>query len=71
MLSRETLEAYRRMTVAERAELVFRACREHWPAMLEGPPEVIARRFELLRRENDARNKNMREWIARSRREDG
>jgi hypothetical protein len=59
MLSRETLEAYRRMTPAQRLELTFQAIRENMPYLLYGPEEVVNRRFELIRRENDARNRAM------------
>jgi hypothetical protein len=56
MLSRETLESYRRMTPGERLALTFEMIRENTPYLLAGPPAVVDRRFELLRRENDARN---------------
>jgi hypothetical protein len=56
MLSQETIERYRRMTPEERLALTLEAMREAWPALLAGPPEVVDRRFELIRRENDARN---------------
>jgi len=67
MLSRETLERYRRMTNAERLQLTLQMIREATPALLEGPPEVVDRRFELLRRQNDERNRRMLEGIARTR----
>jgi hypothetical protein len=51
MLSRETLERYKRMTPSERLELTLRMIEESIPALLEGP------RFELLRRQNDERNR--------------
>jgi hypothetical protein len=35
--------------------------------LLEGPPEVVRRRFELLRLQNDERNRRMLEGIARTR----
>ena len=66
MLSPETLEHYRRMTNAERFKLTLEMMRENWPAMFEGPPEVVRRRFELLRRQNDERNRRMLEGIART-----
>jgi hypothetical protein len=66
MLSRETIESYRRMTVAQRAELVLAMIRDNAPALLHGPPEVVDRRFELLRRQNDERNRAMREHLART-----
>ena len=66
MLSRETLERYKRMTPSERLELTLRMIEESIPALLEGPPDVVDRRFELLRRQNDERNRRMLEGIARS-----
>ncbi len=67
MLSRETLEEYRRMTNAERFKLALEMCEEATPYLLDGPPEVVQRRFELLERQNDERNRNMLERIARTR----
>jgi hypothetical protein len=40
--------------------------RESWPALFEGPKEVVERRFELLRRQNDERNRLMLEKLART-----
>jgi hypothetical protein len=54
MLSRETLEQYRRMTPGERLKLTLDMIRENTPYLLQGPPDVVDRRFELLRRQNDA-----------------
>jgi hypothetical protein len=67
MLSPETLERYRRMTLSERLRLVLEMIQEATPYLLEGPPEVVARRFELLGRQNDERNRRMLEGIARTR----
>ena len=67
MLSPETLEHYRRMSVPERIKLALRMMDEGMGYLLEGSPEVVKRRFELLRRENDARNVNMLTAIARTR----
>ena len=67
LLSKETLERYRRMTTSERASIVVQSMRENWPAMFEGSDEKVARRFELLRRQNDERNRNMLEALARTR----
>jgi hypothetical protein len=67
MLSRETLEAYRQMTPGQRLELTFRMIEESIPYLLAGPPEVVDRRFELLRRQNDERNRLMLAAIARTR----
>jgi hypothetical protein len=67
MLSRETLEHYRRMTTAERLKLAMKMTDEATPYLLRGTPEQVARRFELLRRQNDERNRRMLEGIARTR----
>lgn len=67
MLSKETLERYRRMTTGERAAIVVQSMRENWSAMFEGSDETIRKRFELLRRQNDERNRNMLEGLARTR----
>ncbi len=67
MLSKETLEHYRRMTTSERAAIVVQSMRENWSAMFEGSDETIRKRFELLRRQNDERNRNMLEGLARTR----
>lgn len=66
MLSRESLEEYRRMTVAERSRIVMEMIRDGQKALLTGPPEIVDRRFELLRRQNDERNRRMLEAIART-----
>jgi hypothetical protein len=68
MLSDETIKQYRRMTLGEKLALVMRMTDENTTALLEGSPEVVRRRFELLRRHNDERNRNMLECIARTRR---
>jgi hypothetical protein len=68
MLSKETLDEYRRMTPGERLELALRMTEEQLRHMVDGLPDVVDRRFELLRRENDLRNHNMLTAIARTRR---
>lgn len=70
MLSRETIEMYRRMTVGERLKLTLEAIDENTPYLLHGPPDVVDRRFELIRRENDLRNFNMLTAIARTKTSD-
>jgi len=65
MLSEETLEQYRKMTIGERMELTLRAIRENTPYLFAGPSDVVARRFELIRRENNLRNENMAEAYSR------
>jgi len=67
MLSRETLESYRQMTPGERLKITLQMIDEAVPQLLEGDPEVVDRRFELLRRQNDERNRRMLEAIARTR----
>ena len=52
MMSKETLEAYRNMMPGERLKLTFQAMREATPYLLLGPPEIVDRRFEAIRREN-------------------
>jgi hypothetical protein len=69
MLSKETLERYRRMTTSERLKLTLRMIRENTPYLLEGPPDVVKRRFELLRLQNDERNRLMREGMARTKKQ--
>ena len=71
MLSPETIESYRRMTIGERADILLEMMRDNVPALLHGPPEVVDRRFELIRRQNDERNRLMREHMARTGRSDG
>jgi hypothetical protein len=69
MLSKETLEAYRRMTASERLALTLQALRAAQPYLLVGPEDVVARRFERIRRENDARNRQMLTRLAQPKRE--
>lgn len=66
MMSEEQRERYRRMTTEERLREVLRMMREAVPYLLSGPPEVVDRRFELIRRENDARNRRILEALARA-----
>ena len=67
MISPETLEEYRRMTPGQRLALALRMTEENLPALVAGPEQVVRRRFEILQRENDLRNENMRRAIARTR----
>ena len=67
MLSQETLDAYRRMTPGERLAIALQMTQANLPALLDGTPSVVARRFELLRRENDLRNEAIRRAISRTR----
>lgn len=66
MLHPDTLEAYRRMTTSERLQLTLKMIRENTPFLLCGTPDQVQRKFELLRRQNDDRNRRMLEGIART-----
>jgi hypothetical protein len=68
MLSRETLERYRQMTPGERLALTLKLTAESEPYLFVGTPEQVKRKFELLRRQNDDRNRRMLEAIARTKR---
>ncbi len=71
MLSRETLEAYRQMSPSERLALSLRAMRESLPYLLRGSPEVVARRFERIRMQNDLGNRRILERLAAAERSHG
>jgi len=51
MLSKETLEEYRRMTLGQRLQLTLDAIEESAPYLAHGSP--------LLHRENELRNENL------------
>ena len=68
MLCKESLDEYRRMKPTDRLRLALRMTEENLASLVAGSPEVVARRFEILRRENDLRNVNMLRAIARTRR---
>lgn len=65
MLHTETLEAYRRMTPSERLQLTLNMIRDNTPYLLHGTPDQVRRKFELLRRQNDERNRLILEAFAR------
>ncbi len=65
MLSRETIEGYRRMTVSERLALVVKMTNENTAALVYGKPDVVRRRFELLRRQNDEECRLVLEHLSR------
>jgi hypothetical protein len=67
MLSQGQLDAYRAMSPSERLALSLRMTEENWRALTSGPAERVDRRFELLNRENDARNRNLLAAFARLR----
>ena len=56
MLSPERLEAYRRMTPAERSKETFALIEYAWKALLALPFEERERRLELMRREHRESN---------------
>ncbi len=66
MLSSETLETYRRMTPGERLRLTFDLMQGIETILLSGMTEQIDRKFELMRKENELRNRNMLTAIART-----
>jgi len=66
MLSPEQLETYRLLSPSERIALSLKMTSDQWPAMIRGTPNQIDRRFELLNRENDLRNQNILEKLAKS-----
>lgn len=66
MLSPETLEIYRRMTSSQRLRLTLELQAQSEQFLLVGSPETVRRKFELLHRENDARNVNMLSAIAKT-----
>ena len=65
MLSQETLEQYRRMTVGERLDLTFEMMRDNTPYLLQGSEGVVSRRFELIERENDLHNERILAALSR------
>jgi hypothetical protein len=71
MLSEETLEEYRKMTMAERLSLTFAMMRDAGKHLTAGPPDVVDRRFELIRRQNDERTRNILVGLARTAAQDG
>jgi hypothetical protein len=66
MLSRETLEAHRRMTPSQRLSPTLQAMRDATPYLFAGDPATVDRRFERIRCENDLANRRMLEGLARA-----
>jgi hypothetical protein len=60
----ETLEAYRQMTPSERLQITLDLIRENTPYLFLGTTDQVKRKFELLRRQNDDRNRRMLEGVA-------
>lgn len=71
MLSKESLEAYRRMTPGQRLALTLEAMRDSIPYLLRGSDEVVDRKFALIRKQNNERNRRMLEGLAREIRDEG
>jgi len=71
LLSPETIETYRLMTPGQRLQLTIELMEGTDQALLSGTPEQVDRKFELLKRENDLRNRNMLEAIGRTRNASG
>ena len=67
MLSQETLDQNRRLTVGERLDLTFEMMRDNTPYLLQASEEIVARRFELIKRENDLRNERILATLSRLR----
>ena len=66
MLSRETLDAYRRMTASQRLEITLEMMRGNMDRMFAGNREIVDRRFALVRRQNNDRNRRMLTAMART-----
>ena len=56
MLSKERLEAYRRMTPVERWDEFMRLCQSDWDMLLALPPEERERILDASRREHQEAN---------------
>lgn len=68
VLSPETLESYRQMTPGQRLRLALDLSDSAWSAAIAGPPEIVAKRFEKLRQQNDLRNQRICAALIRSKR---
>lgn len=66
MLSQETLDRYRRMPRGEKLAFVLKMMREQTPYLFHGTPEVVKRRFELLRRQNDEASRALLEGLGKA-----
>jgi hypothetical protein len=67
MMSPETLARIRSMTLDEKMALTIQMMRENGRRFWSAPPEVIANRLEIIRKQNDDRNRRLLEAFARSR----
>lgn len=66
MLSDETIERYRQMSVGERLDMTFRSISENTQSLGTGSPEQVTRRYELLRLTNNSRNERILSALAES-----
>jgi len=66
MLSPEAAKRIREMSVPDRLRLTLRMIDEGVPFLTRGTPDQVRRRFELLRSENDERNRGMLSAITRT-----
>lgn len=69
MLSQKSIARYLATPLGYKLRLVLDMCRDSSRFLIMGDPEHVARKFDLIRRENDARNENMLKAIARTRKE--
>jgi hypothetical protein len=67
MMSREMREYYRSLTNGQRLQITLQMIRESVPYLYQGTPEQVRRRFELLNRQNDERNRRILEALTRAR----
>ena len=65
-MSAETAARLRSMSAADRLRLTLRMIDEAVPFLTRGTPEEVRRRFDLLRHENDERNRAILEAVART-----
>lgn len=67
MLHPETLQAYRRMTPSEKMAVTVRMMQENAQRFFSAPDDLIQRRLEILRKQNDDRNQRLLVAFARTR----
>lgn len=68
MLSPETLDRYRKMTPGQRLAIAFRLTDDATPYLFAGTPVQVSRRFELLHRQNEVRNRRILAGLALAKR---
>lgn len=64
MLSDETIERYRQMSIGERLDITFRSISENTQALGTGSLEQVTRRYEFLRLTNNSRNEQILSALA-------